>query len=113
MGNWKQEYESVSRDLNRYPLDIFVAFQGYPFQEQLTALDAHLQEQLYLNSRQIGDYLFEHYEPEAQLAFEAATKAYKRKDALNKLKIHIPPNAPHRLHPEQIDMMFEWISKWL
>jgi dienelactone hydrolase len=49
----------------------------------------------------------------AQLAFEAATEAYKRKDALHKLNIHITPNAPHRLYPEQIDMMFEWISKWL
>jgi transposase len=36
-----------------------VAFQGYLSKEQLSALDAHLQEQLYLCSRQIGDYLFE------------------------------------------------------
>jgi dienelactone hydrolase len=51
--------------------------------------------------------------PGAQLAFDAATEAYKRKNALNKLKIHITPDAPHRLYPDQIDMMFDWISKWL
>ena len=61
ISNWKRKYESVSRDLDRYLSDNYVAFQGFLSQEQLTALDAHLQEHLYLNSRQIGDYLFELY----------------------------------------------------
>jgi transposase len=59
VGNWKQKYEPVSRVLDRYLSDNYVAFQGYLSAEQLSALDAHLQEQLHLNSRQIGDYLFE------------------------------------------------------
>jgi transposase len=47
--------------LNQYLSDNYVAFPGFLSQEQLTALGAHLQEQLYLCSRQIGDYLFEQY----------------------------------------------------
>jgi transposase len=62
VGNWKQKYESVSRELDRYLSDNYVAFQGYLSAEQLSALDAHLQEQLYLCSRQVGDYLFEQYQ---------------------------------------------------
>jgi transposase len=61
VGNWKQKYESVSRNLDRYLADNYVAFQGYLSEEQLTRLDAHLQAQLHLCSRQIGDYLFEQY----------------------------------------------------
>jgi transposase len=62
VGNWKQKYESASRDLNQYLSDNYVAFQGYLSQEQLTQLDAHLQAHVHLNSRQVGDYLFEQYE---------------------------------------------------
>jgi transposase len=61
ISNWKRKYEAVSRNLDRYLADNYVAFQGYLSEEQLTALDTHLQEQLYLNSRQLGDYLFAHY----------------------------------------------------
>jgi transposase len=59
ISNWKRKYESVSRNLDRYLSDNYVAFQGYLSDEQLTALDAHLQDHLYLSSHQIGDYLFE------------------------------------------------------
>ena len=61
ISNWKRKHESVSRDLDRYLSDNYVAFQGFLSQEQLTALDAQLQEHLYLNSRQLGDYLFGQY----------------------------------------------------
>jgi hypothetical protein len=47
VGNWKQKYESVSRDLNQYLSDNYVAFQVYLSDEQLTRLDAPLQEHLY------------------------------------------------------------------
>jgi transposase len=59
--NWKQKYESVSRNLPRYLSDHYVAFQGYLSAEQLLQFDAHLQAQLALTSRQAGDYLFERY----------------------------------------------------
>jgi transposase len=59
ISNWKRKYESVSRDLDRYLADNDVAFQGYLSDQQLTALDVHLQAHLYLSSHQAGDYLFE------------------------------------------------------
>jgi transposase len=59
ISNWKRKYESVSRDLDRYLADNYVAFQGYLSDEQLTVLDVHLQAHLYLSSHQVGDYLFE------------------------------------------------------
>ncbi|MBD0287911.1 MAG: prolyl oligopeptidase family serine peptidase [Flavisolibacter sp.] len=49
----------------------------------------------------------------AQLAFEAATNAYKTMNALNKLKIHITPNEPHRFLPEHAEMTIAWFKKWL
>ncbi|MCW3107855.1 MAG: hypothetical protein JWQ09_2361, partial [Segetibacter sp.] len=49
----------------------------------------------------------------AQLAFKAATDAYKAKNALNKLKIHVTPNEPHRFLPEHADMTIAWFKKWL
>jgi transposase len=61
ISNWKRKFESVSRNLDRYLADNYVAFQGFLSQEQLSALDAHLQAHLHLCSRQIGDYLFEQY----------------------------------------------------
>jgi transposase len=62
VSKWKQKYESVSRNLNQYLSDNYVAFQGFLSPEQLSQLDAHLQEQLHLCSRQVGDYLFEQYQ---------------------------------------------------
>lgn len=49
----------------------------------------------------------------AQLAFDAATAAYKSKNALDKLKIDIEPNQPHRFTPKHIEMTIEWFKKWL
>lgn len=59
ISNWKRKYESVSRNLDQYLTDNYVPFQGYLTEEQLTAVDAHLQEYLYLTSHQVGDYLFD------------------------------------------------------
>jgi transposase len=61
VGNWKQKYESLSRNLHHYLSDNYVAFQGYLSQEQLLQFDAHLQAHLALTSRQAGNYLFECY----------------------------------------------------
>ena len=49
----------------------------------------------------------------AQLAFDAARAAYKSKNALDKLKIDIEPNQPHRFTPKHIEMTIEWFKKWL
>ena len=49
----------------------------------------------------------------AQLAFEAATNTYRSENALDKLKIDIEPNEPHRYTPRHIDMTIEWFKKWL
>ena len=62
VSNWKQKYEAVSRDMDRYLSDNYVAFQGYLSDEQLSQLDAHLQEQLHLTARQIGDYIYETFQ---------------------------------------------------
>jgi transposase len=62
ISNWKRKFESVSRNLDRYLADNYVAFQGFLSQEQLTQLDAHLQEQVHLNSRQVGDYIYESFQ---------------------------------------------------
>jgi hypothetical protein len=57
--NWKRKYESVSRNLDRYLSDNYVAFQGYLSAEPLRQFDAHLQAQLHVNSRQVGGYRYE------------------------------------------------------
>ncbi len=51
--------------------------------------------------------------PGARLAFEAATNAYRSKNALNKLKIHVTPNEPHRFLPQHLEMTLAWFKKWL
>lgn len=51
--------------------------------------------------------------PGAQVAFEAATNAYRSKKALNRLKIYVTPNEPHRFLPHHVQMTIEWFKKWL
>jgi dienelactone hydrolase len=51
--------------------------------------------------------------PGAQLAFKAATETYKAKSALDKLKIHITPNEPHRFLPKHAEMAMAWFRRWL
>jgi dienelactone hydrolase len=51
--------------------------------------------------------------PGAQIAFDAATNFYQAENALDKLKIDIEPNEPHRYTPRHIDMTIEWFKKWL
>jgi dienelactone hydrolase len=51
--------------------------------------------------------------PGAQLAFDAATNAYRSKKALDKLQIDVEPNKGHTFTPKHIDMMFDWFKKWL
>ena len=49
----------------------------------------------------------------AQIAFEAATTAYKAKNVLNRLRIHVTPNEPHRFLAEHAQMTLAWFKKWL
>jgi hypothetical protein len=49
----------------------------------------------------------------AQLAFEAVTNAYRSENALDKLKIDVEPNEPHRYTPRHIQMTIDWFKKWL
>ena len=51
--------------------------------------------------------------PGAQLAFDAATKSYQAANALDKLKIDVAPNEPHRFTPKHVELAIEWIRKWL
>jgi dienelactone hydrolase len=51
--------------------------------------------------------------PGSQIAFAEATKAYQSYNALDKLKIHVTPNEPHRFTDEHLDLMIEWFVKWL
>jgi hypothetical protein len=48
--------------LNQYLSDNYAAFQGYLSDEQLSQLDTHLQAQLHLNARQVGDYIYEAFQ---------------------------------------------------
>ncbi len=49
----------------------------------------------------------------ATIAFKAATDAYQSAHALDKLKIYVAPNTPHRVTHEHEQMMFAWFAKWL
>lgn len=51
--------------------------------------------------------------PGAKLAFDAATKAYQSANAMDKLKIDIAPNEPHRYTPKHVELTIEWFKKWL
>ena len=51
--------------------------------------------------------------PGAQLAFEAATNIYRSENALDKLKIDVEPNEPHRYTPRHMEMTIDWFKKWL
>jgi dienelactone hydrolase len=51
--------------------------------------------------------------PGAQIAFEAATNAYRSENALDKLQVDVEPNEPHRFTPKHIEMMIDWFRKWL
>jgi dienelactone hydrolase len=51
--------------------------------------------------------------PGAGIAFASVTSAYRAKAALDKLKIHVTPNEPHRFTPEHFDMTIAWFKKWL
>jgi dienelactone hydrolase len=51
--------------------------------------------------------------PGAELAFKAATDSYRSTNALDKLKIHVSPNEPHRLTPGHIELTIDWFKKWL
>ena len=51
--------------------------------------------------------------PGAELAFKAATESYRSMNALDKLKIRVSPNEPHRLTPEHIEETIEWFKRWL
>lgn len=49
----------------------------------------------------------------AKIAFESAMQAYRSANALDKLKIDVAPNEPHRFTPAHIEMAIQWFSKWL
>jgi len=49
----------------------------------------------------------------AKIAFEAATKSYQQKNALDKLKIDVEPNEPHRFGSRQKEMAIAWFKQWL
>lgn len=51
--------------------------------------------------------------PGAQLAFAAATAAYRSANALDKFQFDVEPNEPHRFTPRHMAMTIEWFKKWL
>jgi hypothetical protein len=51
--------------------------------------------------------------PGAEIAFEAASEAYKSKGAIDKLKVNVTPNEPHRFLPQHLEMTIAWFKKWL
>jgi dienelactone hydrolase len=51
--------------------------------------------------------------PGAKLAFDAAANAYRSKNAMNKLKMDIEPNEPHRFTTKHMEMAIGWFTKWL
>jgi hypothetical protein len=51
--------------------------------------------------------------PGAEIAFKAASVAYKSKGAIDKLKVSVTPNEPHRFLPQHLKMTIAWFKKWL
>ena len=51
--------------------------------------------------------------PGAQLAFDVVTETYKSLNVLDKLKIDVEPNEPHRFTPRHTQMAIDWFKKWL
>lgn len=51
--------------------------------------------------------------PGAKLAFDAATNIYRAENALDKLKMDVEPNEPHRYTAKHMEMTIEWFKKWL
>ncbi len=49
----------------------------------------------------------------AQIAFATATKAYRSKNRMDRLKINVTPKAPHRFLPHHVEMTLAWFKKWL
>ena len=49
----------------------------------------------------------------ARIAFEAAKNEYRSRKALNKLKIDVEPNEPHRFTARHLEMTIEWFKMWL
>ena len=51
--------------------------------------------------------------PGALIAFESAKEAYASQGALEKLKMDVAANEPHRSTPQHIQMTLDWFAKWL
>jgi dienelactone hydrolase len=51
--------------------------------------------------------------PGATIAFKTAEEAYRSAHATEKLKMYVAPHTPHRVTPEQEQMMFAWFGQWL
>jgi dienelactone hydrolase len=51
--------------------------------------------------------------PGALFAFGAAVESYHSGNAMDKLKMDIEPNEPHRFTAKHMEMAIEWFIKWL
>lgn len=51
--------------------------------------------------------------PGAKIAFASATEVYRKADVLDRLKMDIAPNQPHRSTPAHLQMTLDWFQKWL
>lgn len=51
--------------------------------------------------------------PGAKLAFDAATNIYSNQNVLDKLKIDVEPNEPHRFTNKHMEMAIQWFKTWL
>ncbi len=49
----------------------------------------------------------------ARVAIEAARNEYRSRNALNKLKIDVEPNEPHRFTSKHLEMAIQWFKTWL
>ncbi len=49
----------------------------------------------------------------AEVAFRAATDAYRLQQASGKLAIRVTPNETHHLIAEHVELAIDWFSKWL